>query len=487
MPWINRELVALLCGNAYQIDIIMDFLPLLFQRHDIASEGFKEYFQSYCRAQTNHFIHELLNFAKSPYDMIGYDREVQYTPYFETDIIAGPIELSSDSEPETESEEVIDVIDLDDIIEPNNTQFTIETRTPTSTTIMSGSINPSNLEQIPVQSTAALPQSSQELQQLQPTTSTAINDITVNYNVNVDITNEPSTSSSTSQNNIITIPSTSTMQNSVESQDSNALRNHSTNNDNRNEIYKLTSDSDSECQFVLARKPPHLRTPELVSLNSDSDSDIVFVDETVLPKPLNSEATTDSQFLEETKLNIQKNLMRGIFEPTIYTDSTSSADELKIIIAKQPDNLFNMNQPSTSRGENRLLCKENETKYEAAPYKYYIKKRTRAQRNITDSTTSESESSHEEFKINNQINNKKRKIPLRKNRPKVKTTKKKTKTKKLVKNVSEVGPRINKRKNNRKQFLMKLIDAKENDNVGNQCDNYNSTSSDRESESSNSE
>lgn len=461
----------------------MDFLPLLFQRHDIASEGFKEYFQAYCRAQTNHFIHELLNFAKSPYDMIGYDREVQYTPYFETDIIAGPIELSSDSDPDTEPEEVINLDD--DIISPNNTQFTIETRTPTSTTIMSGSINPSNVEQNSVQSTAALPQSSQELQQQQldqPTTSaniTATNDIIINNNVNVDLTNEPSTSSSTNQNNIITIPSTSTMQNSVESQN-----NHSNNNDNRNEIYKLTSDSDSECQFVLARKPPHLRTPELVSLNSDSDSDIVFVNETVLPKPLNNQAPIDSQFIEDTKLNLQKNLMRGIFEPTNYTDSTSSADELKIIIAKQRDNLFNMNLPSTSRGENRSLCKENETKCEAAPYKYYIKKRARAQNNITDSTSSESESSHEEFTIYNQINNKKRKLPLRKNRPKVKTTKKKTKTKKLVK---KVDTRINKRKNNKKHNIMKLIDAKENDNEEIPCDDYNSTSSDRESESSFSE
>lgn len=37
-----------------------------------------------------------------------------------------------------------------------------------------------------------------------------------------------------------------------------------------------TSDSD-ECFFVCAKKPPHLRTPEYVELNSESDSDVVFV------------------------------------------------------------------------------------------------------------------------------------------------------------------------------------------------------------------
>lgn len=43
----------------------------------------------------------------------------------------------------------------------------------------------------------------------------------------------------------------------------------------------LSSDSDDECQFVLARKPPHLRTPEYVSLNSDDeDSDVIFVERT---------------------------------------------------------------------------------------------------------------------------------------------------------------------------------------------------------------
>lgn len=41
----------------------------------------------------------------------------------------------------------------------------------------------------------------------------------------------------------------------------------------------IDTDSD-ECQFVQAIKPPHLRTPEYVSLNSeDEDSDVVFVNE----------------------------------------------------------------------------------------------------------------------------------------------------------------------------------------------------------------
>lgn len=48
----------------------------------------------------------------------------------------------------------------------------------------------------------------------------------------------------------------------------------------------VDSDSDSdECVFVCAKKPPHLRTPEYVELNSESDSDVVFVNEEQLPIP----------------------------------------------------------------------------------------------------------------------------------------------------------------------------------------------------------
>lgn len=45
------------------------------------------------------------------------------------------------------------------------------------------------------------------------------------------------------------------------------------------------ADSDSEeCLFVCAKKPPHLRTPEYVELlNSDSDSDVVFVSSEKMP------------------------------------------------------------------------------------------------------------------------------------------------------------------------------------------------------------
>lgn len=52
------------------------------------------------------------------------------------------------------------------------------------------------------------------------------------------------------------------------------------------EIIDADSGSDSdECLFVCAKKPPHLRTPEYVELNSDSDSDVVYVSSEVCETP----------------------------------------------------------------------------------------------------------------------------------------------------------------------------------------------------------
>lgn len=56
----------------------------------------------------------------------------------------------------------------------------------------------------------------------------------------------------------------------------------------------VSSNSDSEVEFVLERKPPHLRTPEQVNLSElDSDSDVIFVEnEKKLPTVI--ESSSDS-------------------------------------------------------------------------------------------------------------------------------------------------------------------------------------------------
>lgn len=76
-------------------------------------------------------------------------------------------------------------------------------------------------------------------------------------------------------------------------------------------VQNLSDTDSSECEFVLERKPPHLRTPEMVSLNSESDSDVVFV---------NEEKTTPP------KREIPP---PGVFEQTKNSSDTSDSDDNK--------------------------------------------------------------------------------------------------------------------------------------------------------------
>ncbi|CAH1993424.1 unnamed protein product [Acanthoscelides obtectus] len=79
VPWLNRELNALLYEDTrlvmHLVDVILDHLP----RHHICSRTFRNLLVNYLEGKTDHFIHEFYNFMRSPFDMVGYDRHVVYT------------------------------------------------------------------------------------------------------------------------------------------------------------------------------------------------------------------------------------------------------------------------------------------------------------------------------------------------------------------------------------------------------------------------
>ncbi|GAB1869964.1 E3 ubiquitin-protein ligase Topors [Camponotus japonicus] len=80
IPWINRELQVLLNNEpgiiAYALNIIMNALT----RFDIRSPEFRNIIQPFLAAHTDHFAHELLNFAQTNFDLVGYDQSVTYLP-----------------------------------------------------------------------------------------------------------------------------------------------------------------------------------------------------------------------------------------------------------------------------------------------------------------------------------------------------------------------------------------------------------------------
>ena len=80
VPWLNRELNALLgmtgqhSRQAHLLSQIMDWITV----YTIGSPDLSERLLPHLGTNTDHFQHELLQFARSPYDLTGYDRNVRY-------------------------------------------------------------------------------------------------------------------------------------------------------------------------------------------------------------------------------------------------------------------------------------------------------------------------------------------------------------------------------------------------------------------------
>lgn len=80
VPWLNRELNALLQGHGEQTAFVLDLIMGLIKRFPIDSEEFYQHVFPYIGRHTRQFMHEFLMFAKSPYHMAAYDRHSSYGP-----------------------------------------------------------------------------------------------------------------------------------------------------------------------------------------------------------------------------------------------------------------------------------------------------------------------------------------------------------------------------------------------------------------------
>ncbi|XP_077499338.1 E3 ubiquitin-protein ligase Topors-like [Amblyomma americanum] len=79
IPWLNRELVALL-GNSgeAQLAFATELVLSLITRFEVCSLEFAEHVRSFFGERTAHFLHELAAFVSSPLDMVAYDRVAVY-------------------------------------------------------------------------------------------------------------------------------------------------------------------------------------------------------------------------------------------------------------------------------------------------------------------------------------------------------------------------------------------------------------------------
>lgn len=80
VPWLNRELNAVLEGREDRVAYVLDLIMGLIKRYNINSEEFYQHVYPFIGRHTRHFMHEFLMYAKSPYHMAAYDQHVVYEP-----------------------------------------------------------------------------------------------------------------------------------------------------------------------------------------------------------------------------------------------------------------------------------------------------------------------------------------------------------------------------------------------------------------------
>ena len=80
VPWLNRELNAVLQGREDHVAYVLDLIMGLIKRYNIDSEEFYQHVYPFIGRHTRHFMHEFLMFAQSPYHMAAYDQHVIYEP-----------------------------------------------------------------------------------------------------------------------------------------------------------------------------------------------------------------------------------------------------------------------------------------------------------------------------------------------------------------------------------------------------------------------
>jgi hypothetical protein len=77
-PWLNKELNSIMANPdmPYVLEAIMELLTC----HRVSSHQFRAEVARYIGANTDHFVHELLQFCCSLYDISSFDRNARYVP-----------------------------------------------------------------------------------------------------------------------------------------------------------------------------------------------------------------------------------------------------------------------------------------------------------------------------------------------------------------------------------------------------------------------
>lgn len=263
------------------------------------------------------------DFAKSPYDIMGYDRIVDYQQRPQRPVSTYEISSteSSDGEIQVVEEDANSSAAPIPSLLNSDAQSDLATVGESPSTITSESASMSSSSTV----TSALGSSAP------PTPPTVITPLLPPPEHTTEVVVE----TSSAHEQVCTF-------NDIYS--NNISQNIST---SRNEV--VVESSDSDCEFVLALKPPHLRTPEQVDLNSASDSDVIYVPDTSPKiKEISSEEneSEDNIPLAETKriLKQETNLAPCVNETRLDQNLEDLIPQSFLKVVLRPS------EPSTSAG-----------------------------------------------------------------------------------------------------------------------------------------
>uniref|UniRef100_UPI00358F63B8 E3 ubiquitin-protein ligase Topors-like n=1 Tax=Myxine glutinosa TaxID=7769 RepID=UPI00358F63B8 len=79
VPWLKRELTVLFGECMCVINIVKDRIMSTISLYDLDSETFRQDLKPFIVHRTDHFLHELRSFARSPFNVDAYDEHACYT------------------------------------------------------------------------------------------------------------------------------------------------------------------------------------------------------------------------------------------------------------------------------------------------------------------------------------------------------------------------------------------------------------------------
>lgn len=78
VPWLKRELTVLYGAHGSLVNIVQHIIMSRITRYDMEDGAIQEELRPFLQGRTEHFLHEFINFAKSPFNMEAYDQHAVY-------------------------------------------------------------------------------------------------------------------------------------------------------------------------------------------------------------------------------------------------------------------------------------------------------------------------------------------------------------------------------------------------------------------------